>query len=66
MTIFIKRIYAPAAVNDGWRVLVDRLWPRGVRREETAPEEKLPDMLNPPRILADEQGLEMFNRAYYR
>ena len=36
MTIFIKRIYAPAAVNDGWRVLVDRLWPRGVRREETA------------------------------
>ena len=36
MTIFTKRIYAPAAVNDGWRVLVDRLWPRGVRREETA------------------------------
>ncbi|MEA2842133.1 MAG: hypothetical protein QOF41_3463 [Methylobacteriaceae bacterium] len=29
----IKRIYAPAADHDGFRVLVDRLWPRGVKRE---------------------------------
>ena len=29
----IKRIYAPAADDDGFRVLVDRLWPRGVKRE---------------------------------
>lgn len=27
-----KRIYAPAAPEDGYRVLVDRLWPRGVRK----------------------------------
>jgi uncharacterized protein YeaO (DUF488 family) len=28
-----KRIYAPLSHEDGFRVLVDRLWPRGVKRE---------------------------------
>jgi uncharacterized protein YeaO (DUF488 family) len=28
----IKRVYEPASPADGERVLVDRLWPRGVRR----------------------------------
>ena len=31
--IQIARIYEPARKNDGWRVLVDRLWPRGVKKE---------------------------------
>lgn len=35
-TFHIKRIYAPAEKSDGRRVLVDRLWPRGVSREEAA------------------------------
>ncbi len=29
----IKRAYEPAADSDGERYLVDRLWPRGVRKE---------------------------------
>lgn len=29
----VKRIYEPAAEDDGFRVLVDRIWPRGVSRE---------------------------------
>ncbi|MCL5736325.1 MAG: DUF488 family protein [Actinobacteria bacterium] len=29
-----KRIYEPAEPEDGYRVLVDRLWPRGLRRDE--------------------------------
>jgi uncharacterized protein YeaO (DUF488 family) len=29
----IKRVYKKAAKEDGWRVLVDRLWPRGMKRE---------------------------------
>ena len=34
MTIFkTKRIYESADINDGYRVLVDRLWPRGVSKE---------------------------------
>ncbi len=36
MQIRIKRIYEPPAAADGFRVLVDRLWPRGVKKEEAA------------------------------
>ncbi len=32
----LKRAYAPPAREDGVRILVDRLWPRGVRKEELA------------------------------
>jgi uncharacterized protein YeaO (DUF488 family) len=32
--IQIKRIYEPPARSDGTRILVDRLWPRGVARDE--------------------------------
>ena len=34
--IRIKRAYEPAAADDGARVLVDRVWPRGVAREAAA------------------------------
>ena len=29
-----KRIYEKPEARDGWRVLVDRLWPRGMKKEE--------------------------------
>lgn len=32
MTIRIKRVYAPPASDDGVRILVDRLWPRGLSK----------------------------------
>ncbi len=31
--IKVKRIYQKPAKEDGWRVLVDRLWPRGMKKE---------------------------------
>lgn len=34
MTIKLKRIYEDAAESDGKRILVDRLWPRGVSKEK--------------------------------
>ncbi|MGH6957267.1 MAG: DUF488 domain-containing protein [Caulobacteraceae bacterium] len=34
--IRIKRAYEPPAADDGARVLVDRLWPRGLRKDEAA------------------------------
>lgn len=34
--INIKRIYEPPAAEDGYRLLVDRLWPRGLSREAAA------------------------------
>lgn len=33
MDVQIKRVYEEPAPSDGYRVLVDRLWPRGVRKE---------------------------------
>jgi uncharacterized protein YeaO (DUF488 family) len=32
--IRVKRIYEPALSEDGQRYLVDRLWPRGVKKED--------------------------------
>jgi uncharacterized protein YeaO (DUF488 family) len=34
MAVRIKRAYEPATASDGYRVLIDRIWPRGVTREE--------------------------------
>ena len=30
----VKRVYEPVAESDGQRVLVDRLWPRGLSKEK--------------------------------
>ncbi len=32
--IKVRRIYAPAKKDDGYRILVDRLWPRGLSKEK--------------------------------
>jgi uncharacterized protein YeaO (DUF488 family) len=34
--IRVKRTYEPPARGDGWRVLVERLWPRGMKKEALA------------------------------
>jgi uncharacterized protein YeaO (DUF488 family) len=39
-TIKIKRVYDEALKNDGYRVLVDRLWPRGIKKEAITDWEK--------------------------
>lgn len=33
LRIFCKRVYDPADDGDGYRVLVDRVWPRGIRKD---------------------------------
>lgn len=34
LDIRVKRIYDPASKSDGVRILVDRLWPRGLKKSE--------------------------------
>ena len=36
MDVRLKRVYETVAPDDGYRVLVDRLWPRGVSKERAA------------------------------
>jgi uncharacterized protein YeaO (DUF488 family) len=38
-TIRIKRVYEEPAKSDGYRVLVDRIWPRGITKEAAAVDE---------------------------
>jgi uncharacterized protein YeaO (DUF488 family) len=40
----LKRAYEPAAASDGRRVLIDRLWPRGVSKGEAAIDEWLKEI----------------------
>jgi uncharacterized protein YeaO (DUF488 family) len=42
--IRFRRIYDDPAPDDGARVLVDRIWPRGIRKEEAHVEEWLRDV----------------------
>ncbi|MEW6518367.1 MAG: DUF488 family protein [Thermodesulfobacteriota bacterium] len=44
MDIRLKRAYERPAKSDGNRVLVDRIWPRGVRKEDAELDEWLPDI----------------------
>jgi len=34
LAIVIKRVYEAPSEDDGYRILVDRLWPRGLKKEE--------------------------------
>jgi len=36
MQVRLKRVYDPPSLQDGARVLVDRLWPRGLTKEAAA------------------------------
>jgi uncharacterized protein YeaO (DUF488 family) len=36
MGFAVKRVYEAPATNDGYRVLVDRVWPRGLKKEDAA------------------------------
>lgn len=50
MKLQIKRIYEDPSASDGYRILVDRLWPRGVSREKAALGEWLKDIAPSPEL----------------
>ncbi|MET3683170.1 uncharacterized protein YeaO (DUF488 family) [Alkalibacillus flavidus] len=67
-SIHLKRIYDDYAETDGYRVLVDRLWPRGVSKEK-AQVDYWPKELTPSKSLRqslhnDELDWESFKKAY--
>jgi uncharacterized protein YeaO (DUF488 family) len=50
MTVQVKRVYEPPAESDGYRVLVDRLWPRGLKREEARLDEWARELAPSPEL----------------
>jgi uncharacterized protein YeaO (DUF488 family) len=66
--IRLKRAYDPAASSDGYRVLIDRLWPRGVSRQRAKLDEwerNLPPSTKLRQWFGHEPGrFEEFRRRY--
>ena len=44
MSVRVKRVYDERAKSDGYRVLVDRLWPRGLTKKEAQIDEWLKEV----------------------
>jgi len=40
----LKRAYEPPAADDGTRILIDRLWPRGISKERAAIDQWMKDI----------------------
>jgi uncharacterized protein YeaO (DUF488 family) len=68
MTVRIKRIYEPADDRDGYRVLIDRLWPRGVRKDQAHVDEWARDLAPSDELRRwfghDPSRFEAFARRY--
>jgi len=69
MDIKVKRVYDPYDKTDGVRILVDRLWPRGIKKEdahidkwfkEIAPSNELRKWYN-----HDPEKFDAFNKKYH-
>lgn len=67
-TFKIKRIYEPAQASDGYRILVDRLWPRGVKKEVAAVDLWLKDIAPSAELRSwfghDPEKFPEFSRRY--
>ncbi|GIN11830.1 hypothetical protein J26TS2_16970 [Shouchella clausii] len=50
ITIDVKRIYETPSPEDGVRILVDRLWPRGVSKERAAIDEWMKEIAPSPEL----------------
>jgi uncharacterized protein YeaO (DUF488 family) len=64
----IKRIYDPASPEDGYRALIDRLWPRGVSKERAQLDEWAKDIAPTSELRTwfahDPARFEEFSRRY--
>lgn len=68
MSVRVRRVYDPPEPDDGVRVLVDRLWPRGLSKDAARVDE-WPKPLTPSTELrrwyhGDDRPYEEFRRRY--
>jgi uncharacterized protein YeaO (DUF488 family) len=70
MAVVVKRIYDKVSTNDGARVLVDRLWPRGMSKREAALDAWLKELAPSDDLRrwshAHREAWEMFRKRYLR
>jgi len=69
MDIRTKRVYEPVDADDGFRVLVDRVWPRGMTKERVSAElwlkEAAPSAELRKSFCHDRSKWEEFRRRYF-
>src|SRR5690348_10516314 len=67
--IRVKRVYEAPSRKDGFRILVDRLWPRGLTKERAAVDLWLKDVAPSPELRKwfahDPAKWEQFERRYW-
>jgi uncharacterized protein YeaO (DUF488 family) len=70
MTVTVKRVYEAPSQKDGARVLVDRLWPRGLSKQSAAIESWLRDLAPSNELRkwfhAQPERWEEFSRRYLK
>lgn len=66
----IKRVYEPAADDDGQRLLVERLWPRGIKKTDLKMDEWLKDVAPSTELRKwfshDPEKWTEFKRKYFK
>jgi uncharacterized protein YeaO (DUF488 family) len=64
----LKRAYEPAVRDDGKRILIDRLWPRGIRKADAAIERWIKELSPSPELRRwfghEPKRWEEFRRRY--
>jgi uncharacterized protein YeaO (DUF488 family) len=70
MTVVVKRVYEAPSSSDGARVLVDRLWPRGLTKEAAAVKFWLRDLAPSDELRkwfhANPEGWTQFRKRYLK
>jgi uncharacterized protein YeaO (DUF488 family) len=70
MMIEVKRVYEKAQKKDGVRILVDRIWPRGLRKEEAKVDHWLKDIAPSDNLRKwfshDPEKWPEFKRRYFK
>ena len=70
MAVVVKRVYDKLSANDGARVLVDRLWPRGITKKEAALDAWLKELAPSDELRrwshAHREAWGMFRKRYLR
>lgn len=68
MNVVTKRIYDPPGHNDGTRVLVDRVWPRGVSKQDAQLDDWVKEVAPSTELRKwfghDPEKFEEFSRRY--
>ncbi len=70
MAVAVKRVYEKPSRSDGTRVLVDRLWPRGLTKQDAALDAWLKDLAPSNELRAwahaHPEAWEMFRKRYLK